>query len=445
VIKILKSDFNSVAFSTESLDLYPLPARVADSLSSDEVPTSEHLPKLFKANHINDSPAKITRLVLLITQTCNIKCSYCIAEAYMGSDSNNRVMNPATACVAIEKVFRSVPDVPRIQFFGGEPLIGFTTIKEAVQASEKYCNAHQARIPAFTITTNGTLIDKEMIEFFKRHNFSVTISLDGPQHINDKQRQFPSGKGTYDIVKKKIDLLRSAGVEIGIEAVFTDNHRKCKETIESTYEFLLKLGARDICLTPAIGGSPDERLDGDFLANLEQSYTSSTERIMDSWLTDSPIKIPHWLDILHRLISRNGKTHFCDAGYEGITVDYSGKIFPCHTLMRNSLYMGSVYDREFPGKDFRRVTALMLQTSKDSFPKCVKCWAKKLCSPCYGDTFAACGTLSAPRESICIIIRSVTKAILLKVAEFMSDEAKWKRFVESVNRSHVRFNAGYIE
>ena len=155
-------------------------------------------------------------------------------------------------------------------------------------------------------------------------------------------------------------------------------------------------------------------------------------------------KIPYWLDILQTLISRKGKTHFCDAGYAGITVDCSGKVFPCHTLMSNSLYMGSVYDREFPGENFRRMTALMRQTSKDSFPKCVKCWAKKLCSPCYGDTFAACGTLSAPRESICIIIRSVTKSTLLKVAEFMTDEEKWKRFVENVNRSHVRFDTDYI-
>ena len=155
---------------------------------------------------------------------------------------------------------------------------------------------------------------------------------------------------------------------------------------------------------------------------------------MDSWLTDSPIRMPYWLDILHALISRKGKTHFCGAGYEGITVDCSGKVFPCYTLISDSLYMGSVYDREFPGEDFRRVTALMRQTSKDSFPKCVKCWAKKLCSPCYGDTFAACGTLSAPRESICVIIRSVARAILLKVAEFMTDEKKWKRFVKNVNK-----------
>jgi uncharacterized protein len=354
-------------------------------------------------------------------------------------------MSPATACVAVEKMFRIAPDMPEIVFFGGEPLMGFTTIKKAVQASEKYCMAHQARMPAFTIATNGTLIDKEMIEFFKGHNFSVIISLDGPQHINDKQRQFPSGKGTYDIVKKKIDLLRDAGVEIRIKAVFTDNHRNFKETIESTYEFLLKLGARDIYLTPAIGGSPDECLDGDFLVNLEQSYTASTERIMDSWLTDSPVKIPHWLDILYRLISRKCKTHFCDAGYKGVTVDCSGKVFPCHTLMSNSLCMGSLYDREFPGEDFRKVTALMRQTSKDSFPKCVKCWAKKLCSPCYGDTFAACGTLSAPRESICVVIRSVARAILLKVAEFITDEEKWNRFVESVNRSYRRFDADYVK
>jgi uncharacterized protein len=350
-------------------------------------------------------------------------------------------MSPATACLAVEKVFRSIPDIPEIVFFGGEPLMGFTTIKKTVQTSEEYCMAHQARMPTFTIATNGTLIDKKMTEFFKRHNFSVIISLDGRQHINDQQRQLPSGKGTYDIVKKKIDLLRDAGVEIGIKAVFTDNHRKCKETIESTYQFLLKLGARDIYLTPAIGGSPDECLDGNFLVDLEQSYASSTERIMDSWLTDSPIKIPYWLDILYRLISRKGKTHFCDAGYKGITVDCSGKVFPCHTLISNSLYMGSVYDRELPGEVFRRVTALMRQTSKDSFPKCVKCWAKKLCSPCYGDTFAASGTLTVPRESICVVIRSVARAILLKVAEFITDEEKWKRFVESLNRSHGRFDA----
>jgi uncharacterized protein len=445
MIKVLKSDLYSVAFNTESLDLYPFPARVGDSLLRDEVSASRHLPKGFKADQTKDSPAKITRLSLLITQTCNIKCSYCIAEAYMGPHPDNRIMSPATAFAAIEKVFQSVPDVPSIVFLGGEPLIGFATIKAAVRASEKYCMAHRAPMPAFAITTNGTLIDKEATDFFKRHHFSVTISLDGPQHIHDKQRKFPSGKGTYDIVKENIDRLRNAGVKVAIEAVFTDIHRKCKETIESTYEFLLQLGPREICLTPAIGGSPEECLDGDFLADLEQSYTSSTEKIMDSWLTDSPIKVSYWLDIMNTFLSREGKTHFCDAGYGGITVDCSGKVFPCHALMSNSLCMGGVYDPEFPGGDFRRVTALMRQTSKDSFPKCFECWAKKLCSPCYGDTFAACGTLSAPRESICIIIRSVAKGILLKVAEFMMDEEKWKRFIENVNRSPGGFGRGYIK
>jgi uncharacterized protein len=439
VIKILKSDFNSVAFSTESLSLYPLSARVADSLSGDEEYTSKQLPEEPKGDPINNGPAKINRLTLMIAQTCNLKCSYCFAETYMGPYSEDRIMSSATACAAIKKVFKITPGVQRIVFFGGEPLMGFTTIKKAVQTSEEYCRAHQLQMPAFSITTNGALIDQKVIEFFKRHHFSVTVSLDGPRRINDRQRQFLSGKGTYDLVKKKIDLLRGAGLDFGIEAVFTDNHRKCKETIESTYEFLLKLGARNICLTPAIGGPRDECLE-DFLVDLEQSYTASTERIMDSWLTDSPIIMPYWRDILYKLISRKGQTQFCGAGYEGITVDCSGKVFPCHTLMSNSLYMGSVYDKKFPGENFRRVTALMRRTSKNSFPKCVKCWAKKLCSPCYGDTFSEYGNLSAPRESICIIIRSVAKSILLKVAEFMSEEEKWKRFDANIDRPVTGFD-----
>lgn len=433
MIKVLKSGIHSVAFNTESLELYPLPAGAGDTLLSDELPTSEHSPKASKDYYIEDNSLKITRLVLLIAQTCNLKCSYCFSEPYMGSHADKTVMSPATACVAIEKVFGSAPDVSSIAFFGGEPLIGFTTIKEAVQASEEYCLAHQAQIPSFEITTNGTLIDQGVAEFFKAHNFSVTISLDGPKHINDKQRPFPSGKGTYDIIKKNIDLLRGAGVEVSIEAVFTDNHKNCNETIESTYEFLRKCGARDVCLTPAIGGSPDESLDRNLLADLEQSYTASTERIMDSWLTDSPMRMPNWLDMLYALMSRKGKTHFCSAGCEGVTVDCSGKVFPCYTLISNYLYMGSVYDKEFPGEDFRRVTALMRQTKKDSFSKCIKCWAKKLCSPCYGDTFAVSGYLSAPRETICVIIRAVARAMLLKFAEFMIDEEKRKRFVRNLN------------
>jgi len=439
MIKVLKSHANSVAFSTESLELYPLPPGVADSLPSDEVLTSKDSNEVYKNNDTDTQPM-ITGLVLLIAQTCNLKCSYCFARNYMGSHFGNRVMSPNIARVAIEKIMKAVPDVRRILFFGGEPLIGFATIKEAVQAAEKYCVEHQRQIPAFAITTNGTLIDQEVTEFFKKHNFSVTVSLDGPKSINDKQRQFPSGNGTYDIIKEKIDLLREAGIEIRIEAVFTDNHTKCEETVESTHEFLLSLGARDIYLTPAIGGSPDECLSGSLMTDLEKSYATSTEKIMDSWLTDSPIRTVYWLSVLYTLISRKVKTHFCGAGLEGITVDCAGKVFPCYNVMSDSLYMGSVYDKKFPGDDFRRVTALMRQTSKISFPKCVKCWAKTLCSACYGDTFAACGTLNAPRESICVMIRSVARAILLKVGEFMSDGEKWKRFVNNFNQSNVSFD-----
>ncbi len=419
--------------------MYPLPPAVADSVTNDEVFTSNGSKELLKHGQINEQE-KITGLVLLIAQTCNLKCSYCFAKAYMGSHSDNRVMSPSTARVAIEKASKALPDIRRILFFGGEPLLGFDTIKEAVQACEKYCTAHQLQTPGYAITTNGILIDREVIKFFKAHNFSVTFSLDGPKHINDKQRQFPSGKGTYDIIRERIDMLRDAGIEMRIEAVFTDNHRNAGETIESTHEFLINLGAQEIYLTPAIGGSSEELSDRSLLADLEQSYTAATEKIMDSWLTDSPVKTVYWLNVLFTLMSRKGKPRFCGAGCEAITIDCAGKVFPCYNLMSNSLYMGSVSDNEFPGEDFRRVTGLIHQTSKDSFPKCVKCWAKTLCSACYGDTFATSRSLSAPRESICVMIRSVAKGTLLKVGEFMTDEEKWKRFVENIDRSNVRFD-----
>jgi len=438
MIKILTSNRTSIAFNTESLNFYPLPAGFSDDSSKDEIPALGMPPVVPRGNPSNDDQPKIGGLVLLVAQKCNLKCSYCFAKAYMNLPSDKQIMSPVTAWLAVEKVLRNAPETFWVQFFGGEPLIGFAAIKAAVKAAEKHCLAHQTQKPAFTITTNGTLIDQGVVDFFKANDFSVTVSLDGPRHVNDKQRRFPSGSGTYDIIRKNIDLVRNAGVEVRIEAVFTDNHTRCNETIESTYDFLSNCIAGDICLKPAIGVFQDKCLDKDFLANLEQSYTASTERIMDSWLTDSPMRLTYWLDILDTLISRKGKTHFCGAGFRTITVDYSGKVFPCHTLMSDSFCMGNVHDKDFPGEDFRRVTALMRQSSKDSFSKCVKCWAKKLCSPCYGDTSFASRTLSAPRESLCVIIRSVARATLLKLAEFMTDGEKWKRFVESVNRTPIR-------
>jgi uncharacterized protein len=436
MVKIFKSDHHSVAFSTESLYLYPLPERVADALPMDEAIDSERAPEPLADDCIDNSPPGITGLVLLTAQTCNLKCSYCFAEAYMGSRPDEQVMNPATASAAIEKVFSAAPGTPWVQFLGGEPLLGFAAIREAAKSGERYCVDHRAQRPAFAITTNGTLVDQRAIDFFKAHDFSVTVSLDGPRHVNDRQRRFPSGSGTYDIVKKNIDRLRKAGLGVRIEAVFTDRHTDEKETIESTYRFLSRFSAGDICLKPAIGGSPG--LDRDSLAHLEKTYAASTERIMDSWLTDSPMRLTYWVDILETIISRKGKTHFCGAGFNTITVDCSGKVFPCHTLMSDRFYMGNVHDADFPGRNFRKVAALMRRSSKESFSKCVRCWARKLCSPCYGDTSFASGTLGAPRESLCVIIRAAAETTLLKIAEFMIDGDKWKRFVENVNRTTIR-------
>lgn len=436
MIKVFKSSSNAVAYNSESLEIYPLPAQIADSLTHGELNGSAALPDPASTELI-DQRTGISGLVLMITQTCNLKCSYCFAETYMGSDSAKQIMKPSTAAVTVEKVFTTRTEIPWVKFFGGEPLIGVAAIREAVKASERYCSIHQARMPVFSIFTNGTLIDKDAINLFKAYNFTVTISMDGPRHIHDRQRRFPSGKGTYDIIKNKIDMLRSADIEVRIKAVYTENSRRYHATIDSTYDFLMQHGAQEVCLTPTMGGSSYDRLDSVSLDDIEQDFTTSTERIMDSWLTASPIILPYWIDILDTIISRKGKPHFCGAGQKVITIDCTGDVFPCYVLMSDGLNMGNVHDSDFPGERFKTVANLMNSTTKDSFPKCVRCWARKLCSPCYGDSFPESGTLSAPSEKMCVKIRSVARATLLKIAEFMSDDEKWKNFIRNYNKLQV--------
>lgn len=153
---------------------------------------------------------KIAKLTLQVTQGCNLRCKYCIysedINVHQRSHSNKR-MSWETARKGIDFLREHSIDSEKvnISFYGGEPLLEFPLIKRAVAYAKDIFDGKEL---TFAITTNGTLLTDEIIDFFAEEDVHLLISLDGPKEIHDKSRVFSDGRGSFDTVIKNVNRLK---------------------------------------------------------------------------------------------------------------------------------------------------------------------------------------------------------------------------------------------
>lgn len=177
-------------------------------------------------------------LTLELTEACNLRCEYCCyGEHYHPvAKRDNRVMSLQTARDAVTAYIDLRPKMCAIGFYGGEPLLEFELLREIVAFAEDYATERELE-PRFNITTNGTLLNDEVLHFLVKHSFNVLISLDGDKQSHDRYRVFadangePSERGTFDVVmgnlRRFVDLYpdyRNRGIALTLTA--TADHAK---------------------------------------------------------------------------------------------------------------------------------------------------------------------------------------------------------------------------
>lgn len=178
------------------------------------------------------------QLILELTQQCNLRCKYCVyGGTYKYQRKHNLTkLNFERAKKAIDYFFRLVNSPKRtifservgIGFYGGESLLEFELMRQCVEYVDNYFNKNKVKVD-FTLTTNGTLLNKKIIEFLIKYNIYITISLDGPREEHNKHRIFINKKGTYDIILKNIKLIYTINKEyfkenVSYIAVYTPLH-----------------------------------------------------------------------------------------------------------------------------------------------------------------------------------------------------------------------------
>jgi len=260
-------------------------------------------------------------LTLSLNHNCNLVCSYCY-----GGKKSNRPMSFETAQKALDIGFAYPSAGLRLHFFGGEPLLEFDLMKRIVAEAER--GSWERNKPLrMGLTTNGTILSDEAIEFFKEKKFNLTISIDGVERAHNRHRRFADGTGSYEVVKKRLEAAIKALGPVNTLSVI---HPDTLEDLSDSFNLIASYGVRRISFSPDYDAEWDEEA----LRRLEESLQRLADRAIDHYRKGNHFTIqPFHTKIVSRLKGGLQAEDKCDFGCAELAVAPSGNLYPCDRLI----------------------------------------------------------------------------------------------------------------
>lgn len=369
-----------------------------------------HLADSFKGKN-----PTLKALCLHVAHSCNLNCAYCFAAQgkYQGERAlmSFNVGKQALDFLVANSAGRTNLEV---DFFGGEPLLNWQVVKQLVEYARSLEGEHDKRF-RFTLTTNGMLIDDDVIDFANREMHNVVLSLDGRPTVHDHWRQTIDGRGSYDMVVPKFQRLveRRGGRSYYIRGTFT--HDNCDFYQDILH--MLDLGFRELSLEPVVC-APDTpyALSADDLPRLFEQYELlALEQLRRSRAGD-PFTFYHYMIDLDHGPCLYKRISGCGSGVEYLAVTPQGELYPCHQFVGEPEFcLGDVWRgiiRPEIGEQFRHCHVY-------AHPECADCWAKLYCSGgCPANAYHATGSVCGVYDYGCQLFRKrIECAIMVKVAE----------------------------
>ncbi len=361
----------------------------------------------------------IKALCLHISHDCNLRCKYCFADTgAFGGDRSQ--MSVEVGKAAIDFVIQSSGKRKNIEidFFGGEPLMNFDTVKEIVayaRSKEEANNKHFR----FTITTNGILLDDAKMQYINENMDNVVLSIDGRKEVNDRMRGRVDGSGSYDRILPRFEKMAESRNQdrYYVRGTFTGNNLDFSKDVLH----LADLGFKQISVEPVV--APDGcgyELKKEDLPQLYAEYEALAKEYEARFHTDRWFNFFHFMIDLQQGPCVAKRLAGCGSGHEYVAVTPQGDIYPCHQFVGNTDFkMGAVFDgiaRTDLQKQFQRSNVY----TKDA---CTKCWAKFYCSGgCPANAYNFHQDINKPYEMACDLERKRVECSLWLAAKQMEAE-----------------------
>lgn len=342
----------------------PAPVAQEDAQFVKQQATTRHLYDVNEEKEVNT-------IELHVNDKCNFRCDYCYLKSANIEYLDNE-MPREVAQRSVDLLFQSLVtgSTGVIKFYGGEPFLSYGLMKHVVQYARDQAVVKGKRV-VFTVTTNGTLLNAEKIEWCRENNVRVTISLDGNEASNDKHRVYESGNGTYKtVVRKAKEFLQQAGY-LNLRATINDGSFELKD---SMLEFS-KFGSKQVKFQTdfnLVGSTHVTHQDADKLMG-------ELSDLAQIWLEKlkSGEKIPYGnlLEPMMKAFYTVKTPYRCGAARSLIAVSPKGELYPCHRFIDvHELEMGNV-DAGLDGRQRKE----FIENRVEFKEPCNKCWARYFC------------------------------------------------------------------
>ena len=344
-------------------------------------------------------------ITLMLTQNCNLKCKYCYGGESGRFNSKGVRMSFRVAKAAIDFLLKGSQETENLQicFFGGEPLLNFKLIKKIFEYCDSIEKIHKKKF-TYTMTTNATLLDEEKIKVLDSHKVSIMVSLDGEKDINDSNRVFVNGQGTYNSVIKSINLLKKHNYSFVIRA--TQQTGSFDEFLK-TIRFFKELGASKCYISELCVYDDDS---SEFTINLEEIKEMQPPMIkymrdIEKQIIDhkSQFYVP-FLTVLQKIHLANNSMISCGIFRGTTSVSTSGDLYPCHRFVGMP---GYVFGNVFKGVDEKQHKEICNNLDKAT-KACKKCFVRYICARSCVRDIAKNGTrFVSYSEAYCKLMRQL--------------------------------------
>jgi uncharacterized protein len=354
-----------------------------------------------QALKVEDYP--LSTIVLNVNTGCNLSCRYCYKED-LAVPARGERMSFEVAARSVDLLFKQAAARSRvgIVFFGGEPLTNVALIRQVVDYAQPRARAEEKTVD-FSLTTNATLLTPELIEYFDAHRFGISVSIDGPRAVHDRNRRTVGGRGTYDVVARKVRLLleryrsRPVGARVTLTAGTTE--------VEAIHAHLRgELGFHEVGYAPVTASAGAAHALSE--AELTEVY-AAFERLGEQYLAAALAGHNTGFSNLHQLMTDlhegRRKSLPCGAGVGLLAVDRKGALNLCHRFTGSEL---PTFGDVETGIDGAQLGQFLGRAADRSGTHCATCRIRNLCAGgCYHESWLRYGDPHHRTYHYCDLLR----------------------------------------
>ncbi len=356
----------------------------------------------------------VKALCLHIAHDCNLRCRYCFAGEgeYHGRKA---LMEFETGKAALDFLVKNSGNRVNLEvdFFGGEPTLNFDVVKRLVEYGRSLEEPNNKKF-RFTLTTNGILLDDEILSFANKEMGNLVLSIDGRKEVNDRMRPLKGGQGSYDkIVPKYLKAAESRDqTDYYVRGTYTRYNLDFSEDVLH----LADLGFEQISVEPVVASPEDDyAIRKEDIPVLCEEYDKLAREMIRRNKEGRPFNFFHFMIDLSGGPCVAKRLSGCGSGTEYLAVTPWGDLYPCHQFVGNEDFLLGNVNEGIVRKD---LTDQFRSCNVYAKPACRECFAKFFCSGgCAANSYNFNGDITASYETGCELQKKrIECAIMLKAA-----------------------------